>query len=70
MVMLAYAENHKDRFPTDFPLATFVDALEDAYSAFLEDLEDDRVQVCLEHPIARLFMDAKKHGVIEHSSSD
>lgn len=65
MLMLSYADRHPDRFSTSFPRATFVNALEGAYSVFLRELESDELRVTLDHPIVQLYADAKAHGVID-----
>lgn len=70
MTMLAYAETRAFRFPSDFPKALFVANLDDAYSEFLNDLENEAVQPSLEHPIARLFAEANERGVFDDKKLD
>ena len=68
MLMLAFAENHEDRFSSEFPRDTFFAALDDAYGVFLRGVESDQLSVSLMHPVAQLFIEAKTHGVFGHST--
>lgn len=70
MTMLAYAEENAFRFPPDFPQALFAANLDDAYSEFLNDLENEAVKPSLEHPIARLFAEANERGVFDDPKLD
>ena len=68
MVMREFAEHHEDRFDASFPHAVFVRNLEVAYSAFLEETENEDIAVSLDHPIAQLFLNAKEHGLFDESN--
>ncbi len=65
MVMRAHAEEEPQRFPADFPPAAFIDRLDGAYDRFLDELDADRLQPSLEHPISRLFVEAERRGVFD-----
>lgn len=69
MSMLAFAQEHETRFPADFPQSVFIGNLEDAYSEFLDDLENEKTNELLDHPIARLFRSANERGVFDPSPS-
>jgi hypothetical protein len=70
MAMQAHAEEHPRRFPADFPQAAFVRRLEDAYDTFLAALENEGLQASLEHPIARLFVEAEQRGIFDDDGPD
>ncbi len=70
MTMREYAEDHENRFGETFAQAVFVRDLEDAYSTFLEELENGGVTASLEHPIAQLFVHAQEHGVFDDLKLD
>ncbi len=68
MTMLAFAQEHEDHFSADFAQDKFLKDLDDAYSAFLEEVDNGGMRASLDHPIARLFVSADKHGVFDGSA--